>query len=84
MFQVSTNKLTFIDLEVKLKDKATVFNRVILGQEQRAQISRAFHDWIKECHESHDKQVCLEKIFLCNCYRVFTDAELCKGLVKRG
>ena len=56
-FQVSTNKLTFIDLEVKLKDKATVFNRVILGQEQRAQISRAFHDWIKECHESHDKQV---------------------------
>jgi hypothetical protein len=31
-FQVSTNKLTFIDLEVKLKDKATVFNRVILGQ----------------------------------------------------
>ena len=31
-FQVSTNKLTFLDLEVKLKDKATVFNRVILGQ----------------------------------------------------
>ncbi|CAB4024685.1 Hypothetical predicted protein, partial [Paramuricea clavata] len=25
--------------------------------EQRAQIYRAFHDWIKECHESHDKQV---------------------------
>ena len=31
-FQVSTNKLTFIDLEVKLKEKTTVFNRVILGQ----------------------------------------------------
>ena len=31
-FQVSTNKLTFLDLEVKLKDKATLFNRVILGQ----------------------------------------------------
>ncbi|XP_046854704.1 structural maintenance of chromosomes flexible hinge domain-containing protein 1-like isoform X2 [Xenia sp. Carnegie-2017] len=56
-FQVSTNKLTFIDLEVKLKEKSTLFNRVILGQEQRAQISRAFNDWIKECHESHDKQV---------------------------
>ena len=31
-FQVSTNKLTFLDLEVKLKDKTTLFNRVILGQ----------------------------------------------------
>ncbi|KAK3699756.1 hypothetical protein QZH41_015606, partial [Actinostola sp. cb2023] len=56
-FQVSTNKLTFMDLEVKLKDKATTFNRVVTGQEQRVQISKAFHDWIKECHENHDKQI---------------------------
>ena len=26
-------------------------------QEQRVQIARAFHDWIRECHELHDKQV---------------------------
>ncbi|EDO36680.1 predicted protein [Nematostella vectensis] len=56
-FQVSTNKLTFMDLEGKLKDKSTIYNRVVLGQEQRVQISRAFHDWIRECHENHDKQV---------------------------
>jgi len=31
-FQVSTNKLTFMDLEVKLKDKSTTFNRVLTGQ----------------------------------------------------
>ena len=26
-------------------------------QEQRALISRAFHEWIRECHDAHDKQV---------------------------
>ena len=31
-FQVSTNKLTFMDLEVKIKDKNTIFSRIILGQ----------------------------------------------------
>ena len=31
-FQVSTNKLTFMDLEVKIKEKNTIFSRVILGQ----------------------------------------------------
>lgn len=56
-FQVSTNKLTFMDLEVKIKEKNTIFSRVILGQEQRVNIARAFHDWVKECHENHDKQV---------------------------
>ncbi|RMX48106.1 hypothetical protein pdam_00002687 [Pocillopora damicornis] len=56
-FQVSTNKLTFMDLEVKIKDKNTIFSRVILGQEQRVNISRAFYDWVRECHENHDKQV---------------------------
>ena len=28
-FQVSTNKLTFIDLEVRLKDKDTVYTRIM-------------------------------------------------------
>ncbi|XP_039253574.2 structural maintenance of chromosomes flexible hinge domain-containing protein 1-like isoform X2 [Styela clava] len=56
-FKVSTNKLTFIDLEGKLRDRSTVFSRVILGQEQRAQIHRQFMEWLKECHEKHDKQI---------------------------
>ncbi|XP_057309351.1 structural maintenance of chromosomes flexible hinge domain-containing protein 1-like [Hydractinia symbiolongicarpus] len=56
-FQVSTNKLTFIDLETKLREKDTLYNRVILGQEQRLQISKAFFDWIKNSHETFDKQI---------------------------
>uniref|UniRef100_A0ACB8FE05 Uncharacterized protein n=1 Tax=Sphaerodactylus townsendi TaxID=933632 RepID=A0ACB8FE05_9SAUR len=35
-FQVSTNKLTFMDLELKLKDKHTLFTRVVNGQEPQA------------------------------------------------
>ncbi|XP_021120852.1 structural maintenance of chromosomes flexible hinge domain-containing protein 1 isoform X2 [Heterocephalus glaber] len=31
-FQVSTNKLTFMDLELKLKDKNTLFTRILNGQ----------------------------------------------------
>ena len=31
-FQVSTNKLTFMDLEVKLRDRNTVFSKVVMGQ----------------------------------------------------
>ncbi|XP_070783878.1 structural maintenance of chromosomes flexible hinge domain-containing protein 1 [Enoplosus armatus] len=31
-FQVSTNKLTFMDLELKLKNKDTIFTRVVNGQ----------------------------------------------------
>jgi len=31
-FQVSTNKLTFIDLELKLRDKMAVFTRILNGQ----------------------------------------------------
>ena len=30
-FQVSTNKLTFLDLELKLRDKNTAFMRVVNG-----------------------------------------------------
>lgn len=31
-FQVSTNKLTFMDLELKLKNKDTIFTRIVNGQ----------------------------------------------------
>ncbi|XP_029446943.1 LOW QUALITY PROTEIN: structural maintenance of chromosomes flexible hinge domain-containing protein 1 [Rhinatrema bivittatum] len=56
-FQVSTNKLTFMDLELKLKDKNTLFTRIFNGQEQRMKIDREFALWVKECHEKYDKQI---------------------------
>ncbi|KAK6490749.1 structural maintenance of chromosomes flexible hinge domain-containing protein 1 [Huso huso] len=56
-FEVSTNKLTFMDLELRLKDKDTIFTRVINGQEQRVKIYREFALWLKECHEKFDKQI---------------------------
>ncbi|XP_074843463.1 structural maintenance of chromosomes flexible hinge domain-containing protein 1 isoform X2 [Carettochelys insculpta] len=56
-FQVSTNKLTFMDLELKLKDKNTLFTRVFNGQEQRMKIDREFALWLKDCHEKYDKQI---------------------------
>ncbi|XP_062987369.1 structural maintenance of chromosomes flexible hinge domain-containing protein 1 [Elgaria multicarinata webbii] len=56
-FQVSTNKLTFMDLELKLKDKNTLFTRVVNGQEQRMKIDREFALWLKDCHEKYDKQI---------------------------
>uniref|UniRef100_A0A8B9H2U2 Structural maintenance of chromosomes flexible hinge domain containing 1 n=1 Tax=Astyanax mexicanus TaxID=7994 RepID=A0A8B9H2U2_ASTMX len=62
-FQVSTNKLTFMDLELQLRDKETIFTRVLNSQEQRVKISREFTIWLKECHERFDKQVCV----LCVC-----------------
>lgn len=31
-FPVSTNKLTFMDLELQLRDRETIFTRVINGQ----------------------------------------------------
>ncbi|XP_056603015.1 structural maintenance of chromosomes flexible hinge domain-containing protein 1 [Triplophysa dalaica] len=56
-FKVSTNKLTFMDLEFQLRDKETIFTRVHNGQEQRVKIQREFINWLKECHERFDKQV---------------------------
>ncbi|XP_066579517.1 structural maintenance of chromosomes flexible hinge domain-containing protein 1 isoform X2 [Amia ocellicauda] len=56
-FQVSTNKLTFMDLELRLKDKDILFTRVVNGQEQRMKILKEFTQWLKECHERWDKQV---------------------------
>ncbi|XP_024248780.1 structural maintenance of chromosomes flexible hinge domain-containing protein 1 [Oncorhynchus tshawytscha] len=56
-FQVSTNKLTFMDLELQLKNKETLFTRIVNGQEQRVKIHKEFHQWLKTCHEKWDKQV---------------------------
>ncbi|XP_063062611.1 structural maintenance of chromosomes flexible hinge domain-containing protein 1 [Engraulis encrasicolus] len=56
-FPVSTNKLTFMDLELQLRDKDTIFTRVINGQDQRVKIQREFTSWLKECHEQFDKQI---------------------------
>ncbi|XP_059395011.1 structural maintenance of chromosomes flexible hinge domain-containing protein 1 [Carassius carassius] len=56
-FQVSTNKLTFMDLELQLRDNNTIFKRVHNGQELRVNIQREFTNWLKECNERFDKQV---------------------------
>lgn len=56
-FRVTTNKLTFLDLELQLRDKDTFFTRVVGGQEQRVKIQREFTQWLKSCHEKLDKQV---------------------------
>ncbi|CAL8313788.1 unnamed protein product [Merluccius merluccius] len=56
-FQVSTNKLTFMDLELQLRKKETIFTRIVNGQEQRVKIQREFSQWLKSCHERWDKQV---------------------------
>ncbi|XP_031439419.1 structural maintenance of chromosomes flexible hinge domain-containing protein 1 isoform X2 [Clupea harengus] len=56
-FPVSTNKLTFMDLELQLRDRETIFTRVINGQDQRVKIQREFTAWLKECHERYDKQI---------------------------
>ncbi|KAJ8322368.1 hypothetical protein KUTeg_000839 [Tegillarca granosa] len=56
-FQVSTNKLTFLDLEMKLKEKNTAYSRIQNSQEKRTTIEREFLTWLKECHEQCDKQI---------------------------
>lgn len=57
-FQVSTNKLTFMDLENKLREKNnTIFARVINNQAVRASIEKHFLEWLQTCHERSDKQI---------------------------
>ncbi|XP_029313476.1 structural maintenance of chromosomes flexible hinge domain-containing protein 1 [Cottoperca gobio] len=56
-FPVSTNKLTFMELEMKLKHKDTFFTRVVNGQKQRGNMQKEFTQWLKNCHEKWDKQV---------------------------
>lgn len=56
-FQVSTNKLTFTDLELKLKKGSTIFMRVVNTQKQRSNMQKEFTQWLQTCHEKFDKQV---------------------------
>ncbi|XP_034069913.1 structural maintenance of chromosomes flexible hinge domain-containing protein 1 isoform X3 [Gymnodraco acuticeps] len=56
-FPVSTNKLTFMELELKLKHRDTFFTRIVKGQKQRGNIQKDFMQWLKNCHEKWDKQV---------------------------
>ena len=60
-FQVSTNKLTFMDLENKLKDKnATVFSCIDVAgglAKRTVDIAKDFNAWLKTCHEKYDKQI---------------------------
>uniref|UniRef100_A0A670YMS1 Structural maintenance of chromosomes flexible hinge domain containing 1 n=1 Tax=Pseudonaja textilis TaxID=8673 RepID=A0A670YMS1_PSETE len=55
-FEVTTNKLSFINLESKLKDKNTVFTQVINGKEYRMN-DKQFASWLKNCHEKYDKEI---------------------------
>ncbi|XP_044195403.1 structural maintenance of chromosomes flexible hinge domain-containing protein 1 isoform X1 [Thunnus albacares] len=68
-FKVTTNKLTFVDLEVKLKNKEAIFTRVVNGQgknssaspsppiKKQRNIQSEFTKWLQNCHEKLDKQV---------------------------
>ncbi|KAG8133498.1 hypothetical protein E2320_011373, partial [Naja naja] len=56
-FEVTTNKLTFMDLESKLKDKSTIFTRVIKGREARMNAEKEFTSWLKHCHKMYDKEI---------------------------
>ncbi|KAF3836358.1 hypothetical protein F7725_028916, partial [Dissostichus mawsoni] len=56
-FPVSTNKLTFMELELKLKQRDTFFTRIVKGQKQRGNIQKEFTQWLKNCHAKWDKQV---------------------------
>ncbi|KAM9332498.1 structural maintenance of chromosomes flexible hinge domain-containing protein 1 isoform 2-T2 [Pholidichthys leucotaenia] len=58
-FMVSTNKLTFMDLELKLKNKETIFTAVSSGSRsgKRSNIQKEFIEWLKSCHKMYDKQV---------------------------
>uniref|UniRef100_A0A7N6ARB1 SMC hinge domain-containing protein n=1 Tax=Anabas testudineus TaxID=64144 RepID=A0A7N6ARB1_ANATE len=56
--EVSTNKLTFTDLELKLKKKETIFTYTVNGQKSvRSDIQKEFTQWLKNCHARLDKQV---------------------------
>ncbi|KAM6971565.1 structural maintenance of chromosomes flexible hinge domain-containing protein 1 [Tautogolabrus adspersus] len=57
-FKVTTNKLSFVDLEMTLKNKSIIFTRVENGKNRRiVDIQREFADWLQTCHDKHDKQI---------------------------
>uniref|UniRef100_A0A3Q3GMN4 Structural maintenance of chromosomes flexible hinge domain containing 1 n=1 Tax=Labrus bergylta TaxID=56723 RepID=A0A3Q3GMN4_9LABR len=49
-FKVTTNKMSFVDLELTLKNKNIIFTRVENGKVD-------FTDWLQTCHDKHDKQI---------------------------
>ncbi|XP_068199781.1 structural maintenance of chromosomes flexible hinge domain-containing protein 1 isoform X2 [Antennarius striatus] len=55
-FEVSINKLTFMDLELKLQQKSSLFTRYVNGQKQRG-IQKEFTQWLQSCHEKLDKEI---------------------------
>ncbi|XP_026148078.1 structural maintenance of chromosomes flexible hinge domain-containing protein 1 [Mastacembelus armatus] len=65
-FQVSTNKLTFMDLELALRRNDTIFtceqkasNSMQTNQKafKRGKIEKEFTQWLKNCHKNLDKQI---------------------------
>ncbi|XP_029955425.1 structural maintenance of chromosomes flexible hinge domain-containing protein 1 [Salarias fasciatus] len=58
-FKVTQNKLTFMDLELKLKEKDVIFRLVSQRQNtaRRGDIKREFSQWLLNCHTLYDKQV---------------------------
>ncbi|XP_033494631.2 structural maintenance of chromosomes flexible hinge domain-containing protein 1 [Epinephelus lanceolatus] len=56
-FKVSTNKLTFMELEQRLRSKDAIFTRLVNGQRQRGNMLKEFTQWLKNCHEKWDKQI---------------------------
>ncbi|XP_019218618.1 structural maintenance of chromosomes flexible hinge domain-containing protein 1 isoform X2 [Oreochromis niloticus] len=57
-FQVTINKMTFMDLELKLKNNQTVFSLVQNGQKSfRGNIQKEFTQWLRTCNENFDKQI---------------------------
>uniref|UniRef100_H2M6M6 Structural maintenance of chromosomes flexible hinge domain containing 1 n=1 Tax=Oryzias latipes TaxID=8090 RepID=H2M6M6_ORYLA len=55
-FAVSTNKLKFMELELKLRNKETIFTPIFKDQVTR-NIEKEFMQWLQNCHERYDKQV---------------------------
>ncbi|KAM6900563.1 structural maintenance of chromosomes flexible hinge domain-containing protein 1 [Xenentodon cancila] len=58
-FLVSTSKLQFMELELKLRNTDTIFtpNVNVQKHSKRGNIKKEFEAWLKNCHEKYDKQV---------------------------
>ncbi|XP_034562664.1 structural maintenance of chromosomes flexible hinge domain-containing protein 1 isoform X2 [Notolabrus celidotus] len=56
-FKVNTSKLSFVDLELILKKKNVIFDRVVNGKSKRSIIEKDFTNWLRDCHKKHDKQI---------------------------
>ncbi|CAN9506377.1 unnamed protein product [Ophioblennius macclurei] len=58
-FKVTQNKLTFMDLEKKVKENDIIFTIIDKRQNtvRRGDIRKEFNQWLLKCHGLHDKQV---------------------------